>query len=564
MRAQVMTSTLRKTRMVFSILFIVILILYGIFVGQLPSALSSLINLIKEGTIKEISTLWRSNNIENITLSLAFLFFVSSAALSLMTLPGIVGGLLLAIITILIFKIYDARLAAAAIMVGSFTTSLFFDTIHIIYDLFNKVKSFIHSKKATKERLIFKTTSQQSGKNIFPLGPLRILSHIDEFNIIDYIGKGTHSAVYRVINNEDGNYYAMKIPLSKDGARVLLKEVEVSQIVSNNKINNKTLEALLSICENEYNNIDVNILSKNLNIHRKNIIKIIKHNIKLIPEGQFTYMNLSSISTPFYVVEELASGDVSMLLESFRSKQTLSKAFIEMTGAVALFQVLTNMVHRDIKPSNFLIIGNPAKSFKIVLTDFATAMRTGVRNSSWSPGTPYYMPPEGLLYSNYKLTFAYDVYSLSVLLYKGVTGSYPMQQYYLIATSRHPLINADYRNEALRVINAFEIGILGTTGAQLGKFRDLAYPPRIGVILEDAETLLSYIDSFLEESRGGRIIIEETQTKLEESLKKLGLPLELADVIMDGLRLTPNNRIPNALCTWLRLTKLLGMPEEIA
>ncbi len=68
------------------------------------------------------------------------------------------------------------------------------------------------------------------------------MSHIDEFNIIDYIGKGTHSAVYRVVSSEDGNYYAMKIPLSKDGARILMKEVEVSQIVSNNKINTKTLE----------------------------------------------------------------------------------------------------------------------------------------------------------------------------------------------------------------------------------------------------------------------------------------------------------------------------------
>ena len=559
-----MASTLRKTRMVFSMLFIATLIIYGTFISHLPSTLTSIINLIKEGSIEEISSLWASNNIENIMLSLAFIFFVSASVLSLMSLPGIVGGLLLAIITILIFKVYDARLAAAAIMIGSFTTSLFFDSIHIMYDLFNKMKSITYTKKATKNQLKFKTLSKQSNKNVFPLGPLRILSHIDEFNIIDYIGKGTHSAVYRVINNEDGNYYAMKIPLSKDGARVLMKEVEVSRMVSSNKINNKTLEILLSLCKNEYNNIDVNNLNKNLNVHRKNIIKIIKHNIKLVPEGRFIYMNLSSMSTPFYVVEELASGDVSILLESFRSKQTLAKAFIEMTGAVALFQVLTNMVHRDIKPSNFLIIGNPAKSFKIVLTDFATAMKTGTRNSSWSPGTPYYMPPEGLLYSNYKLTFAYDVYSLSVLLYRGITGSYPIQQYYLIATSRHPLINADYRNEALRVINAFEIGILGTTGALLGKFRDIAYPPRIGVIPEDAETLLSYIDSFLEESRGGRIIIEETQSKLEESLKRLGLPLELTDIIMDGLRLTPNNRIPNALCVWLRLTKLLGTLDKIA
>ncbi len=308
--------------------------------------------------------------------------------------------------------------------------------------------------------------------------------------------------------------------MSKDGARILMKEVEVSQIVSNNKINTKTLEVLLSTCKSEYKNESVDELSKNLDVHRKNIIKIIKHNIHLIPGGNISYINLPPMSTPFYIVEELASGDVSVLLESFRNKKSLSKVFVEMTGAVALFHVLTNMVHRDIKPSNFLIIGNPRKSFKVVLTDFATAMRVGVRNSLWSPGTPYCMPPEGLLYSNYKLTFAYDVYSLSVLLYRGITGSYPIQQYYFIATSRHPSINIDYRNEALRVINAFEIGILGTTGALLGKFRDLAYPPRIGVIPEDAETLLLYIDSFLEESRGGRIIIEETQTKLEESLKK--------------------------------------------
>lgn len=150
--------------MIFSALFIATVIIYNVFTNHTVSILSSKVNLIKEGTIEDIAALWKTSELNDIMISLAFLFFTSSAALSLMTLPGIVGGLLLAIITMLILRVYDARLAAAAIMVGSFTTSLLFDSIYLLNDAANKFRALTESKRAHRKQAVFQSKSLQSNK----------------------------------------------------------------------------------------------------------------------------------------------------------------------------------------------------------------------------------------------------------------------------------------------------------------------------------------------------------------------------------------------------------------
>lgn len=546
---------MRKTRVILSILFLIMASLYAYTSNGWHLAFSSLADLIKRGGIASLVQLLASSDARNWMLSLAFILFIAATILSLFTLTGIVGGLLLSVVALLTLKVYDARLATAAIMTGAFTTTLIFDLAHVAYDLSSR-------RRLTQLRRLAEKPAEPRGyrvlddsRDTFPLGPLKIASRIDKFNIIDYVGKGTHSAVYRVVNTKSGGHYAMKIPLNRDGVQVLLKEVEVSDLVHNYNIKRETIEAFFKPCPNIYGYMDADAIARKLEVHKDNIIKVLKHNVKGNAYNEH-YINTAYSYKPFYIVEELANSDLTFLLENYRDKRVFIKFLLETSGALAVFHATTKKVHRDVKPSNFLVIGDPSKTFKIVLTDFATAAEAGTLNKGWSPGTPYYMAPEGLLYTNYKLTYSYDVYGLSVLFYRFITNSIPLQQYYLIAVSRHPLISFEYKEEALRVINTFELGALGTTGALLSRFREIAYPSQV-TFQGDADSLLDSLDSFLEENHSGRAVVEETQSSLEAALRKLDLPLELSDIIMDGLRLSPKSRIANAVCMWLNIAKLL-------
>jgi serine/threonine protein kinase len=80
-------------------------------------------------------------------------------------------------------------------------------------------------------------------------------------------------------------------------------------------------------------------------------------------------------------------------------------------------------LHRDIKAQNVML----AKDGRAVLMDFGTGWDVGdmpVPAGSVA-GTPLYLAPE--LFRDGEATIASDVYSLGVLLYHMVTGTYPVR-----------------------------------------------------------------------------------------------------------------------------------------
>jgi TolB-like protein/tRNA A-37 threonylcarbamoyl transferase component Bud32 len=79
------------------------------------------------------------------------------------------------------------------------------------------------------------------------------------------------------------------------------------------------------------------------------------------------------------------------------------------------------LLHRDIKAHNVM----RAEDGRIVLMDFGTGRELEDDASSDLAGTPLYLAPEVL--QGQKATARSDIYSLGVLLYRLVTGSYPVQ-----------------------------------------------------------------------------------------------------------------------------------------
>ena len=80
------------------------------------------------------------------------------------------------------------------------------------------------------------------------------------------------------------------------------------------------------------------------------------------------------------------------------------------------------LLHRDIKAQNVML----ARDGRAVLMDFGTGRELGGASSSASSlaGTPLYLAPE--LLRGGDATIQSDVYSLGVLLYRMVTGTYPV------------------------------------------------------------------------------------------------------------------------------------------
>jgi TolB-like protein/predicted Ser/Thr protein kinase len=93
---------------------------------------------------------------------------------------------------------------------------------------------------------------------------------------------------------------------------------------------------------------------------------------------------------------------------------------IELCHAVAAVHG-AGLLHRDIKPHNVML----ADDGRVVLMDFGTGRELGDTTPAGLAGTPLYLAPE--LLSHQEPTVRSDIYSLGVLLYHLLTGSYPVK-----------------------------------------------------------------------------------------------------------------------------------------
>lgn len=90
----------------------------------------------------------------------------------------------------------------------------------------------------------------------------------------------------------------------------------------------------------------------------------------------------------------------------------------------------SGFVHRDIKPSNFMI----TRAGSIKLADFGIAKdlnkRFEMTETGTQMGTPIYMSPEQVRDSK-EVDYRSDIYSLGVVLYEAITGTFPFDKDHL-------------------------------------------------------------------------------------------------------------------------------------
>jgi serine/threonine-protein kinase len=109
----------------------------------------------------------------------------------------------------------------------------------------------------------------------------------------------------------------------------------------------------------------------------------------------------------------------SLLAGSSFTPDRVIQIGVELASAVAAVHA-AGLLHRDVKAQNVM----QADDGRIVLTDFGTG-REFLDERADLAGTPLYLAPEVL--SGQPASVHSDVYSLGVVLYRLLTGSYPVQ-----------------------------------------------------------------------------------------------------------------------------------------
>jgi eukaryotic-like serine/threonine-protein kinase len=124
----------------------------------------------------------------------------------------------------------------------------------------------------------------------------------------------------------------------------------------------------------------------------------------------------------YLVMEYLAGGP---LADTVCSAEEAAHLIETLSRAVGFFH-RHKIVHRDLKPSNVLR-ADDGSTLKIADFGLAKCIEPGTGTTTEAVGTPLYMPPEQVFPRlAAKVGPASDVYALGVLLYRVLTGVYPV------------------------------------------------------------------------------------------------------------------------------------------
>lgn len=210
--------------------------------------------------------------------------------------------------------------------------------------------------------------------------PSVIATHIDQFELLDILGRGGMGVVYRAQDTSLDREVALKLLRKCEGAT----EEQIAQLAN---------EAAITAA-----------------INHPNVVKVFTTGMD---RGRF------------YIAMELVDQGTLDQLISLQGRvaeaQVLEVGMQIAQGLRAAHQA--GLIHRDVKPGNILFAG--PHTAKIV--DFGLAIfmedEEKVRGEIW--GTPYYVAPEKL--DNKPEDFRSDIYSLGGTLFHALAGRPPFE-----------------------------------------------------------------------------------------------------------------------------------------
>ena len=143
-----------------------------------------------------------------------------------------------------------------------------------------------------------------------------------------------------------------------------------------------------------------------------------------------TFENAYETKTSYVMVQEFATG--GDLFEAIKPevgmKESKAKLYIHQIAKAVEYMHSKKLVHRDIKPEN-IVLGDEEGSYA-QLIDFGMTLRTGTHVPKVCGSIPY-TPPE-ICTSSDEVGFmadpSCDVWSIGVLLFCMLTGSFPWEQ----------------------------------------------------------------------------------------------------------------------------------------
>jgi dual specificity tyrosine-phosphorylation-regulated kinase 2/3/4 len=230
------------------------------------------------------------------------------------------------------------------------------------------------------------------------------------YEILENLGKGSYSNVFKIYDHKYNKNYALKISKSSEKYNSSIQhEIDILNICKNiylkeyyeiraeNKLNGK----------NE-NNHDI--------INNNNITNNITNELIALYDTSFIYRNHTMIKLRIYG-DNLYSGREKFKKMEFHDKLTISKQMFQALEFLKKCPI--SIIHGDIKPENILFKNNDADCINIVLTDFGLS-KISNEYLYLSRGellqSRYYRAPEIIF--NIKYNINIDIWSVGCVIYE--------------------------------------------------------------------------------------------------------------------------------------------------
>ncbi|XP_011687148.1 PREDICTED: calcium/calmodulin-dependent protein kinase kinase 2 isoform X1 [Wasmannia auropunctata] len=218
---------------------------------------------------------------------------------------------------------------------------------------------------------------------------------LNQYKVLNEIGKGSFGVVKKVFNEEDGTHYAMKI-VSK---RKLMKKTGIFGRIPPRRAGADPLAKVYR---------EIAILKK---LDHPNVVKLVE--VLDHPDKDNLYL----------VFELVHRGEILLIPTDKPLNEATARRYFRDVVLGVEYLHYQKIVHRDIKPSNLLV--DRDDRIKIADLGVSTELRESGELLTGQAGTPAFAAPETTVANAQYLGPPCDIWSMGVTLYALVVGDLP-------------------------------------------------------------------------------------------------------------------------------------------